>query len=83
MFPFDIELFNFMYGKDLSDENVLLAADRFKIPVELVRDKIREYISYFYTNSSISNNIDSEKTFKLSKIYVENYENQEINTPRI
>lgn len=46
LFPFDVDLYQFLEDKKLEEEAFLHASSKFHIPVEVVKEKIQEYIQY-------------------------------------
>ena len=67
LFPFDVELYNFLLNKKMSDEDILQASEKFDIPMEVVRQKISEYVKYQFIDCVNDGTIDYNAISELAK----------------
>ena len=67
LFPFDVELYNFLLNKKLSDVDIKQASEKFDIPVEVVRQKVSEYVKYGFIDCVNEGVIDYSSISELSK----------------
>ena len=72
--PFDLELYNHLYGMSLSEENYLSTQEKFGISKKLIQDKIKEYVNYNISNINGTGSIDEAVIMELSRIYAEKQE---------
>ena len=70
--PFDMELQQFLTSHKLTQENIEMLCERFKITRELIDRKSTEYIKYDYIQCAGEGSLDYSVIFRLSKEFVEN-----------
>ena len=68
-FPFDLELSNYLYGKNLSKETFKEASIKLGIDESLIKTKIQEYMNYNISYINGIGLIDQEVVGKLSEVY--------------
>lgn len=70
LFPFDVELYNLLMGGNgkISEKDIQVAADKFDIPVDVVKQKLNEYLGYGFINLVGEGKIEYDVTLKLSKL---------------
>ena len=75
MCPFDLELSNFLENsRSIPSEALLEASEKFKIPVDVVKDKLEEYVNYRFSYLYKIALVDRDVISKLSEIYGEKVE---------
>ncbi len=71
LFPFDIELHNFLIDRKFDDETMEQASIKFHIPIDLVKQKVKEYAKYRFINCVGEGLIDYNITYSLSNQLLE------------
>lgn len=69
--PFDMELQQFLSNNKLTQDNVEIICQRFKITPEIIDYKSREYVKYDYVQCVGEGSIDYDIILELSKKFVE------------